>query len=59
MLIEALYRDNHKERFLATYNAKLGEVVKTAESLWDGAKVKHLKIIDIKDNERGPKPDQH
>jgi hypothetical protein len=46
MIVEALYRDNHKERFLMFEDATLGRCVRTAQEVYDKSRVKHLKIID-------------
>lgn len=56
MLIEALYRDQHRERFLAPIDATLEAVVRTAVELWDVAPVKHLKIIELKGESHEARP---
>lgn len=45
MMIEAIYRDGHKERFIANDNSLLAAVVELAKSLHKESKVKFVRIV--------------
>jgi hypothetical protein len=46
VIVEAHYRDNHKERFLAFEDATLGRCVRIATELYDKSRIKHLRIVE-------------
>jgi len=52
MVVEALYRDGHKERLLMPAGATLIATVVTARHVYDRAPVKHLKILPEKTHDR-------
>ncbi len=59
MMIEALYKDNHRERFLASPHVTLQRACQMAEELWGGARVKHLKIVQMKGDRDEARPGEH
>lgn len=54
MMVEAIYRDGHKEKFLAPPDVLLEKVVSIARDAYDRSQIKHLRIVpNARDN--GPK----
>lgn len=45
MMVEALYRDGHKEKLIVPADAYLHKVVAIAETTYQRSKVKHLRVV--------------
>lgn len=54
MMVEAIYRDGHKEKFLAPPEILLGKVVDIAKEAYGRSQIKHLRIVPNARN-NGPK----
>lgn len=52
MMVEALYRDGHKEKVLCGHSDLLKDVVETAKQMHPNSDLKHLKVVDRDRNHR-------
>lgn len=52
MMVEALYRDGHKQKLLCNERATLKGVVETARKVYPRSDIKFVKVVDNDRNHR-------